>query len=462
MDATEKISRFVVDTRYERIPPEVVATAKTALLDCLGVALAGSQEDCAKICAGIARQENANGEATLLGQGFKSSALCAALANGTAAHALDYDHSFTMMGQPTAPIIPAIVSLGDSLGASGRAVLEAYVCGFEVTAKLALSLKDSTQDWHAPGTLGSLGATVACAKLLQLNASEFAMALGMTASMASGVAANFGTMTKPLHVGLGARNGVLAAKLAQAGYTANAKALEAGGGFLETFYLAAPPENGPLNELGRVHELIDAGIKIKAYPCGGLAHTAIDAVLDMRATHQIAPDAVESIEANVSQHTYSRIAFKIPQTALQGKFSMGYILARAIIDGKIGLDTFTDSAIRDRRVLELAEKVNMKLDPALNASAAGTRPAKVTIRLKGGKSFSREVVSPKGSAESPLSADELKEKFVECARRAIKEPAIQRALESVQHLETLDDIRPLCQVLSGEPQGGVISGRSHL
>jgi len=451
MSVTEKITGFVLDSRYEKIPPQAVATAKTALLDCLGVALAGSKEDCAKICGQIARQENANGEATVFGQGFKSSALQAAFANGTAAHALDYDHSFTLMGQPTAPIIPAIVSLGDSLGASGRAVLEAYVCGFEVTAKLALSLKDSTQDWHAPGTLGSLGATVACAKLLQLNASEIAMALGMTASMASGVVANFGTMTKPLHVGLGARNGVLAAKLAQAGYTANAKGLEAGGGFFKTFYLVAPPENGPLDELGQVYELIDAGIKIKAYPCGGLTHTAIDAVLDMRAAHQIAPEAVESIEANVSQNTYNRIVFKIPQTALQGKFSMGYILSRALIDGKIGLDTFTDSAIRDRRVLELAEKVNMKLDPALNASAEGSRPAKVTIRLKDGKSFSRQVVFPKGSAEAPLSAGELEGKFVECARQAIKEPAIQRALESVQRWETLDDIRPLCQLLSGKP-----------
>jgi 2-methylcitrate dehydratase PrpD len=449
MDATEKITGFVLDTRYEKIPSQAIATAKTALLDCLGVALAGSKEDCAKICGQIAWQESAGGEATVLGQGFKSSALHAAFANGTAAHALDYDHSFTVMGQPTAPIIPAIVSLADSLGASGRALLEAYVCGFEVTGKLALSLKYSTQDWHAPGTLGSLGATAACAKLLQLNASGVQMALGVAASMASGVAANFGTMTKPLHVGLGARNGVLAAKLALAGYTANARALEAESGFFETYYLLAPGENGPLNDLGQIYELVNAGIKIKAYPCGGLTHTAIDAVLDMRASHPINPEAVESIEAKVTAQTYKRIAFKIPRTALQGKFSMGYLLARALIDGKIGLDTFTDAAVREPRVLELAEKVKMEFDPTLDSGAQGSRPAKVTIRLKNGSSFSRQAVFPKGTAEMPLSSDELKAKFVECARRSVQEPAIERAFECVRHLETVDDIRSLCHLLKG-------------
>src|SRR5437870_640061 len=224
MNVTGKIAQFVVDTKYEKIPPKAIETAKTAILDCLGVALAGSKEEDAKICAQIARQEGAREEATVIGQKLKTSALHAALANGTAAHALDFDHSFTLMGQPTAPIIPAVFSLGDSLGASGRQIIEAYAAGFEVTGKLAYSLRDTPHDgWHAPSTLGSFGAAAACAKLLRLNSSQIEMALGITASMASGIVGNFGTMTKPLHVGLGARNGVLAARLAQSGFTANAQ-----------------------------------------------------------------------------------------------------------------------------------------------------------------------------------------------------------------------------------------------
>ncbi|HWP56901.1 MAG TPA: MmgE/PrpD family protein [Candidatus Acidoferrales bacterium] len=450
MAVTERIAEFVVATRCDTVPREALAVAKTAFLDCLGVALAGSKEDSAKICGAIARLESGAEQAAVLGQGFKSSALHAAFANGTAAHALDYDHSFALMGQPTAPIIPAVMSLGDALGASGAAALEAYVCGFEVTGKLALALRESTQDWHAPGTLGSIGATAACAKLLGLDARKIALALGMASSMASGVPANFGTMTKPLHVGLAARNGVLAAELAQVGYTANARALEAKGGFFDTFYAVEPQEDGPLGELGFKYALVHPGIKIKPYPCGGLTHTAIDAVLDMRARHGITGSAVESIEVLVPEHTYKRIAFKVPETGLQGKFSMGYILARALIDGRVGLEAFTDAAVRDRKVLELAEKVSMARDPAMDFGGDGSRPAKVTIRLKNGASFSRHVVHPKGSAESPLSEQELTAKFVECARRALEEPAIGQVIESVKRFETLGDIRPLCEFLIGE------------
>src|SRR4029434_1616137 len=178
MDVTAKIARFVADTQFEKIPSKAIDTAKLAVRDCLGVALAGSKEEDAKICAEIARQEQAKEESTVIGQGFKSSALNAALANGTAAHAMDFDHSFTLMGQPTSPIIPAALALGEALGASGRQIIEAYAAGYEVTAKIAHSLRGSEHDgWHAPNTVGVFGATTACAKLLGLDASRVEMAL---------------------------------------------------------------------------------------------------------------------------------------------------------------------------------------------------------------------------------------------------------------------------------------------
>src|SRR5918992_1482948 len=150
MDVIKTIAQFVVNLKQERIPEKAVQTAKIAVRDCLGVALAGSQEEDAKICAEIARQENAKEETSVIGQGFRTSALQAAFANGTAAHALDFDHSFTLMGQPTAPIIPAIFALGEALGSSGRQIVEAYVIGYEVTGKLAHSLRDSSHEgWHA-------------------------------------------------------------------------------------------------------------------------------------------------------------------------------------------------------------------------------------------------------------------------------------------------------------------------
>ena len=448
MNVTAKVAEFVVNTKYENIPSKAMETGKLAVRDCLGVALAGSREEDAKICAEIARQEAAKEEATVIGQRFKSSALHAAFANGTAAHAMDFDHSFTLMGQPTAPIIPAIFSLGESLGASGRELLEAYAIGFEVTGKLAYSLRDSAHDgWHAPSTLGSFGAAAGCAKLLGLEAAKVEMALGIAASMASGIVCNFGTMTKPLHVGLGARNGVLAAKLAQGGYTANGKAIEAKMGFYDVFHSGALVHEEAIEELGRSYALETDGIRIKPYPCGGLTHQAIDAALEFRSKHGITPEMVDSVTVDVMSHTYDRIIFKIPQTGIQGKFCMPYLLARAIIDGRVFIDAFTESAVRDPHVLKLAERIEMRLAKDLPAKNLGSRPCRVTLRLKNGDVYTRDVEHSKGGPEVPLTQEELKAKFVGCAREALSEASTERAWEDLNQLETLQDIRPLCRLL---------------
>ena len=450
MDVTAKIAQFATHLKYDDLPPAAVQTAKTAARDCLGVALAGSREEDAKICAEIARQENAKEETSVIGQGFKTSALQAAFANGTGAHALDFDHSFTLMGQPTAPIIPAIFALGEALGSNGRQLIEAYVTGFEVTAKLAHSLRDSSHEgWHAPSTLGSFGAAAGCSKLLGLTAAQIEMALGITASMASGVVANFGTMTKPLHVGLGARNGVLAAKLAQADFTANAKAIEGGVGFYQTLHGGTVINEQAIDELGRSYALLTDGLRIKPYPCGGLTHQVIDSVLEFRAKHGITPEMIESVDVDVVKHTFDRIAFRVPQTSIQGKFCMPYLVARAVIDGKVGIDTFTESAVREPNVLKLAERVKMNLDTSLKRSDLGGRPCRVTVRLKSGQTYSREAEHAKGSPEFPMTEAELNEKFFECAKHAIPISTAEQALDHIQNLETLKNIRLLCDLMRG-------------
>lgn len=450
MDVTARISQFVTETQFDQLPPPALETAKIALLDTVGVALAGSREAGAKICAAIVRQEEARAEAIVIGQGFKSSASQAALANGTAVHALDFDYSISRGGQPAAPVVPAIFAVGEPLGASGRQILEAYVAGFEVTAKMAGSLVDSSEDgWHAPGILGSFGASVACAKLLGLNPMQIRMALGIAASMVGGIICNFGTMTKPLHAGLGARNGVLAARMARAGYTANAQAIEGAMGFYDVFYRGSPVNFEALHELGASYDLVTHGIKIKPYPCDGLTHPAIDATLSMRKEHGFSAETVESIDVDVTAQTYSRVPFHVPETGIQGKFSMAYHLARAIVDGKVTLDAFTDAAVRDANVLELTRKIRMRVDAELKARDRGSRPCRVTVHLKDGQTYSRYGGHAKGSRELPLTADELKTKFFECARRAVDKSAAEHVLDAINHLETLEDIRPVCQVLMG-------------
>jgi len=450
MEVTAILAKFTTDLHYEKIPRKAVETAKIALRDCLGVALAGSREEDARIAAEIARQERAREETSVIGQGFRTSALNAALANGTAAHALDFDHSFTIMGQPTAPVAPATFALGEALGASGRQVIEAYVAGFEVTAKLVHSLRDSAHDgWHAPSTLGSFGAAAACSKLLGLDAAKTQMALGITASMASGIVANFGTMTKPLHVGLGARNGVLAAKLAGGGYTANPKAIEGGFGFYPVLHENTAIHEQAIEELGRSYALITDGLRIKPYPCGGLTHQVIDSVLEFRAKHGLTAEMIDRVDVDVVKHTFDRIVFRVPQTGIQGKFCMPYLVARAIIDGKIGLHIFTDSAVRDQNVLKLAERVQMNLDSNLKKSDAAGRPCRVTVRLKNGQTFTREAQHAKGGPEHPMSEADLRDKFTECAREAIDASSAAKVLDYIESLESLSDIRPLCDFIRG-------------
>ena len=404
----------------------------------------------ALVAAEIARLEQAKEETTVIGQGFKSSALNAALANGTAAHAMDFDHSFTLMGQPTSPIIPAAFALGEALGASGRQIIEAYGAGYEVTAKLVHSLRNSEHEgWHAPSMVGVFGATAACAKLLGLNASKVEMALGMSASMAGGIVANFGTMTKPLHAGLSARNGVLAAKLAAGGYTANGKAIESGFGFYKVLHQNTSIDEKPIEELGQSYALLSDGIRIKPYPCGGLTHQAIDSILEFRAKNGLTPEMVERVDVDVVKHTFERIVFKVPQTSIQGKFCMPYLVARALIDGKVSLHAFTDAAVRDQNVLKLAERVQMNLDESLKKTDPGGRPCRVTVRLKDGKVLTREAQNSKGSREFPMSDAELRGKFTECAREALSAEAADRALAMIEGLEKVENVRSLTEILRG-------------
>ena len=452
MDYTRKVAEFVAQTTYEDLPVKAIELVKQAILDSVAVTLAGSIEPAAKICAQMAREESTSKDSSVFGQGFKTSCSQAALVNGTAGHALDYDYNYTYMGQPTSCLAAATFALAEKLGRSGREFLQAYVVGFEVTTKLVLSIPDHSikEGWHSAGTLGALGAAVACAKLLGLQVEAVQTTLGIAASMASGFIWNYGTMTKPLHAGLAARNGVLAAQLASNGFTANRSILEGARGFHESYSRGSPYDLAVIESLGKSFELVEREIGFKAYPCGGLIHSAVDAVLEMRA-QGLAPDTIDDIRVGVTPHAYTKVLDKIPETAIQSKFSMGYVLARAVIDGKVTLHTFTEEAIRDKSVLGLAEKVHMEVDPELEEDAEGSHPSKVTMRLKDGRTISGRVDYAKGTAKKwPLTPEELRDKLISCASRALQEKAVLEAAAMIERLETLDSVAPLCQLLAGK------------
>jgi 2-methylcitrate dehydratase PrpD len=449
-----KLSKFVDGTRYDAIPPMALETAKTAIMDCLGVAVAGGTEESARVAGRLARDEGGKEDATVYGQRFKLPTAQAALINGIAAHAHDFDHSFVVGGQPTSPIIPAVFTVGESLGASGKQVLEAYVTGFELVAGLMLALQNAGgAGWHANGTIGVFGASAACSKLLGLTPPQIDTALSIAASMAGGVTSNFGTMTKPWHVGQAARNGLLSARLAKAGFTANTQTLEARNGFFECFYPTAKPDLSPIEDLGKVYALAKYGVRFKPYPCGGLTHTSIYAAILMRNENRITPETVEHVDVRVPADTAAPLTFRVPSVGLEGKFSMPYLIARALIDGQITLETFTDDAVRNKEVLQLLERVEMKPDPSLRSGSDGSRPATVTILLRNGQTHTLHQAFPKGSPQVPMSSAELLSKFRACTRVAISGPSTERALQLIRALETMGSIKPLVAQLKGTQAG---------
>jgi 2-methylcitrate dehydratase PrpD len=454
MKNTAHVVDFVVGSRFEDVPAKALAVAKGAMLDCVGVALAGARQPGGMIPAQWARDAAGSGRATVWGHGFKASAHDAALVNGTAAHALDYDDvTWGLIGHPSVSLVPSTFALGELIGASGRDVLDAYVVGFEVMAKLGRTTQPRHSldgGWHATGTIGAFGATAACCRLLGLDAEKTGHALGTVYSMTSGNVSNFGTMCKPLHAGLAARNAVEAALWAKAGFTSVPHPFDGPRSFHEVYSRGLPADMTPLQELGRDYELLVRGVVIKPYPCGVALHPAIDAVHALKREAPIDADTIEGIEAGVTKYTFDKLCYLVPETGLEAKFSMPYTIARAVIDDAIGFDTFTDPMVREERVRSLTRRVKMYTHEGIEKSwKMGSRPVHVLIRFRDGSVRERQVDISKGNPEVPMTAAELGVKFRDCARFSLDPAATQAAIAALEDLEGLATISQLTTQLAG-------------
>ena len=297
MTIAEALAERIASVRYDALPEEAVRWARVAIIDTVGCTLAGASEPCARI---VARVTASDGPCLIFGTEQRVAALDAALINGTASHALDFDDcSDTLGGHPSAPILPALFALAETRTVDGRAFIAAYVAGWETETRIArgVNFHHYEKGWHPTATLGVFGSTAACCHLLGLTPEATATALGLAASFASGVKANFGTMTKPLHVGHCSRNGMLAALLAADGFTANAGALEHGQGFLHVFNGAGNFDaDAILRDWGQPWDIVQPGVAIKQYPCCGSTHPAVDAMLMLVREHALTPAMVERVE----------------------------------------------------------------------------------------------------------------------------------------------------------------------
>ncbi|MBZ5560700.1 MAG: MmgE/PrpD family protein, partial [Acidobacteriia bacterium] len=370
----------------------------------------------------------------------------AALANGTAAHALDYDDMcFVSLAHPSAPLVAAAWAVADLCGANGRALLDAYVVGFEIEGRLgrAMNPRHYQRGWHCTSTIGTIGAAAAAARLLGLDETRAGHALAIAASEASGLKENFGTMAKPLHAGLAARNAVLAAQLARAGLTASPAAIEGPQGLLAAMDSERPALAPFTDDLGIRWEILDTGVTVKLYPSCAGTHPPLDALLDLRRAERFTAADVDRVEIGVDAITPTILLYDRPSSGLEGKFSMPFCAAAALVDGRVGIDTFDDGRLRDPKITEVQSRVTMRVDATLDASAPALTQARVTVTLKNGRVLSAAANGARGYPERPASDDALAAKFLACATRAMPEPAARNALALLHDVDTAADIRSL-------------------
>ena len=438
---SELIAGFVVDFDLKRVPELAHERTRLAFTDTLGVMLAGSQEKVAQIACEMVKQEGSAPAATVVGQSFRASPQLAALANGVAAHAMDYDFSY-IMGQPMVPIIPALLPLAEQAGATPAELTAAYMVGFEVASRMARA--NTTQSraggWHAVGTIGTTAAAVACARLMKLPAAAVIDAVGISASLASGLSSNFGTMTKPLHAGVAARNGMMAAMLAQRGFTASAVALEGTNGYFHAFARGLDVTFAPFHDLGRTFDIVERSFRPKLYPCGGLGHTAIDATLELRDTLLPRLGDIEGITASITRYAAARIGPKYPVSVENAKFSMPYVAAYSLIHGAPMLAAFTEKAIDDAEVRRAARLVSIAIDPEF-AEIFEESPSRIIVRFRDGSKIERLRYYASGTPQFPLTPAQIETKFMDCAVQAVDKPAAAKIFATLQTFGTAPSSR---------------------
>jgi 2-methylcitrate dehydratase PrpD len=450
MTLATQIAERIHALRYEDISPEAHVWTASAFVDTVGCTLAGVQEEGPQILLRVPGIAAAHGPALIHGTDRRTSVLDAALVNGVASHALDYDDVVgSLGGHPSAMLVPALIPLGEMLGSSGRDLVTAYVVGFETECRIGRGVHHHHYEkgWHPTATLGIFGTVAGAARLLHLSVEHSAIALGMAASFAAGVKANFGTMTKPLHVGHGIRDGLFAALMAQQGFTANPGALEHKQGFLDVF-------NGPgTYDTARIlngwYDPIECGGAgdpgLKPYPCCGSTHPSIGRMIDLAHRHDLTPERVARIVVMPHARRLPHTDNPDPRTPLAAKFSMQYCVARALADRSVKLSDFEGDAPFDPTVRALMQRLEAKPHPNM-PEAWGTE---VIVETTDGKRFASRLddYPSRGPAGDPMTHAELWTKFADCAARSLPRAGLPVLFDTLMGIASLPNVSELTSLL---------------
>jgi 2-methylcitrate dehydratase PrpD len=441
MSMTEDIADFVVSFSLNAAPAELLPRVREAFLDSFGVMLAGSREESAQIAARWVRDQGNNGKCTVFAQkDLHAAPSNAALANGVAAHTLDYDH----FGHQSAVMVPCVLAAGEQKDISGRELIEAYVVGVEVSTLLAKGLGSETHalGLHPAGVCGSLGAAGAAARILGLEPRQIQVALGIAASLTSGLSQNFGTMVKPLHLGSAAKNGIVAAELAAMGFTANPEIFDQQGGFFGALTAAEVRET-----LGKKYRFLQPGIAFKAYPCPYSSQRAVDAVIRIAERHNLTPRDVTEITCAAAPNTFRVLIHHRPTTSLEAKFSLEYLLAAGLALKTINEECFEPKHVNDPVMRDLVAKVRI-VDAPTKRESPGEGPVAVQVRTPA--AIYEETVSyAPGHPKNPLSWERLGAKYQACARQAgLREATVASSLEPLSRIDEIGNVRELLQLFA--------------
>ncbi|MFN0069976.1 MAG: MmgE/PrpD family protein [Chloroflexota bacterium] len=438
--ATEQLAAFVISAKETSLPPEVLHQARRSLVDWLGVTIGGATEASVEAMVRVVLPMAQGDDAALIGRAERTSVHAAALINGQAAHVLDFDD--TLLSPETtlhgcAPIFPAAMALAEARHLGGLELLTAYVLGFEVAARVALAAGKPHYDagWHVTGTTGHFGSAAASGAIIGLSAAQLTQAFGIAGTQASGLKEVYGSSSKALHAGRAASDGLLAALLAQEGYTGGTTVLEGRFGFLNLFSSDPRPER-LVERLGERWLLLEDGFK--PYACGSLVHAAIDAAIHIGRTHAPVADDIESVQARVHWHVASTTGKTDLASGLDGKFSAAHCLAVALLDHAVSPAQFTDERVLAQDASALRQRITLDVD-----ETCGRDEATVAVTLRGGQVLEHTTAHASGTPENPVSDETLSSKFLGLVAPRLGMARAERLLSIAWAIDTLGDVAQL-------------------
>jgi 2-methylcitrate dehydratase PrpD len=432
---TVDLGRFVADLRFDDLPDGSLRWVGTAFADTVGTLVAGRNEPVSQRLVKILQP--ASGESRLLWGDQRVRTLDAALINGTAAHALDYDDA-AQRSHISTMVVPAILAQADALGSSGRDMATAYVAGYEVFAELIRREQDVLHNfsWHPTGAYGAIACAAAGAVLRKLDAAQAANALAIACSHVGGVIANFGSDTKPLHAGRAAHGGLFSAAAAEQDFTGSPVALEDPKGLLNAISPNRRVDLASPIEAGRVWKIVRDGLNIKKYPACFCGHRAMDGLLDLVGEHDLKPEQVAGITVRISPRNKATMRYSQPQTGLQAKFSMQFAMAAALYARRVGLMEVSDEFVRSEVMQSAMKIVQVETQDEDDPRRPGEAPIEIVeVVTREGRQLRKEVEHARGTAAYPLREGELFTKFEGClAHGELRAPA-RPLFDALMHID---------------------------